>query len=133
MRKKIGRNGHLYDENKDRRGEGPFACHVCGATVTPEGAGTRHRNHCPKCLCSVHVDESPGDRASSCGGVMDAIAIWVRKGEWVIVHRCRKCGKLSTNRSAADDSVIKLLELAVQPIAHAPFPLQYLDRMLLER
>ena len=22
-----------------------------------------HRNRCPNCLCSLHVDEEPGDRA----------------------------------------------------------------------
>lgn len=41
-----------------------FVCKVCGAPVAPEGAGSEHRNHCPKCLSSLHVDKKPGDRAS---------------------------------------------------------------------
>ena len=36
---------------------------------------------------------------------MDPIAVWVRKnGEWAIVHRCRRCGAMSSNRVAADDN-----------------------------
>ena len=40
-----------------------FTCRVCGRLVTPQGAGSGHRNHCPNCLSSLHVDEEPGDRA----------------------------------------------------------------------
>ena len=36
-------------------------------TVVPEGAGSNHRNHCPNCLYSLHVDIEPGDRESECG------------------------------------------------------------------
>ena len=43
-------------------------------------AGSDHRNHCPNCLSSLHVDEEPGDRASDCGGIMEPVAVWVRKG-----------------------------------------------------
>ena len=68
----------------------------------PEGAGSNHRNHCPNCLTSLHVDIEPGDRESDCGGIMEAIGVWVRKGgEWAIIHRCRRCGTLSSNRCAA--------------------------------
>ena len=48
-------------------------------------AGTQHRNHCPACLWSRHVDDRPGDRAmlDDCGSGMEPIAITVRgKGEW---------------------------------------------------
>lgn len=45
-----------------------FTCKNCGRVVVPEGAGSTHRNHCPNCLCSLHVDEEPGDRAPACGG-----------------------------------------------------------------
>ncbi|MEL7603985.1 MAG: GTPase RsgA, partial [Bacillota bacterium] len=43
-----------------------FTCKVCGTLVVPEGAGSQHRNHCPHCLSSMHVDEEPGDRACLC-------------------------------------------------------------------
>lgn len=56
-----------------------FTCKVCGWMVGPNGAGSDHRNHCPNCLHSLHVDEEPGDRASCCGGIMEPIAVWVRK------------------------------------------------------
>ena len=107
-----------------------FTCKVCGRLVTPEGAGTSHRNHCPNCLSSLHVDEEPGDRASKCGGVMEPIAVWVRKnGEWAVVHRCRRCGKLSSNRVAADDNPMKLMSIAMRPVAQPPFPLEKLEEM----
>lgn len=94
----------------------PFTCRVCGRMVVPGGAGSDHRNHCPNCLSSVHMDEKPGDRASDCHGVMEPIAVWVRKnGEWAIIHRCRICGKLSSNRIAADDNPMKLMALAMRP------------------
>ena len=101
-----------------------FTCKVCGALVTPEDAGSRHRNHCPRCLSSFHVDNRPGDRASLCGGTMDPIGVWVRKdGEWALIHRCRACGALSSNRIAADDNPALLMSIAVKPLAEPPFPL----------
>ncbi len=108
----------------DRPSDEPFRCQFCGRTVLPDGAGTRHRNHCPYCLCSKHLDIEPGDRAAECGGTMEPVAVWVRKGgEWAIIHRCRICGALSSNRIAADDNQLKLLSLALRPLAEPPFPL----------
>lgn len=107
-----------------------FTCRVCGATSAPEGAGTGHRNHCPKCLCSVHLDNEPGDRASRCKGIMDPIGVWVKKnGEWAIIHRCRVCGKISTNRIAADDNQTLLMSIAVKPLAEPPFPLSQIGEV----
>ena len=86
-----------------------------------------HRNHCPRCLCSVHLDNEPGDRAANCGGVMEPIAVWVRKGgEWAVIHRCRECGTLSSNRTAADDNPALLISIAAKPLASPAFPLQLL-------
>ena len=56
-----------------------FTCKVCDRLCTPQNAGSDHRNHCPNCLSSLHVDIEPGDRASDCGGIMEPIAVWVRK------------------------------------------------------
>ena len=101
-----------------------FTCAACGALVVPQGAGSEHRNHCPQCLSSVHVDNEPGDRASLCRGVMEPIGIWVRKnGEWAVIHRCRSCGALKSNRVAADDNPALLLSIAAKPLAAPPFPL----------
>lgn len=70
-----------------------FTCKVCGWIVTPEGAGSEHRNHCPNCLSSLHLDVEPGDRAADCGGIMDAVAVWVRK---------TANGRLSTGADGAE-------------------------------
>jgi len=107
-----------------------FVCKVCGRTVVPGGAGSEHRNHCPFCLSSQHLDIVPGDRASDCGGVMEPIAVWVRKnGEWAIIHRCKICGALSSNRIAADDNPMKLMSLAMRPVSCPPFPLEHIEEM----
>ncbi len=108
-----------------------FTCKLCGSLIVPEGAGSQHRNHCPKCLSSVHVDNEPGDRASLCKGIMEPIGVWVRKnGEWAIIHRCRLCGVLSSNRIAADDNPTLLMSIAVKPLAMPPFPLRQLEQGL---
>ncbi len=108
-----------------------FTCQVCGCVVMPDGAGSRHRNHCPKCLSSIHIDIEPGDRASMCKGIMEPISVWVRKGgEWAIIHRCKICGELSSNRIAADDNPLLLMSIAVKALAAAPFPLYKLDEQI---
>lgn len=108
-----------------------FVCKQCGRQVFPSGAGSDHRNHCPNCLTSLHVDIEPGDRASDCGGLMDPIAVWVRKGgEWAIIHRCRRCGALSSNRTAADDNPAKLLSIAARPMGQPPFPIERMAEMM---
>ena len=96
----------------------------------PTGAGSDHRNHCPNCLHSLHVDIEPGDRESDCGGFMEPIAGWVRKnGEWAIIHRCHICGQLSSNRIAAADNSMKLMAIGMKPVALPPFPLEKIEEM----
>ena len=108
-----------------------FTCKFCGRLVTPGEAGTNHRNHCPWCLHSVHLDIEPGDREADCGGLMEPVAVWVRKGgEWAIVHRCRQCGTLSSNRVAADDNPVELLSIAMKPIAAPPFPVERMEELM---
>ncbi len=102
-----------------------FICKVCGKFVPPSVTGSEHRNHCPYCLSSLHMDRIPGDRAADCGGIMEPIAVWVRKnGEWAIIHRCTRCGHLNSNRIAADDNPVKLISIALRPLAQPPFPLE---------
>ena len=117
-------HGKISRKSFSEAPEEPFKCQFCGRTVFPDGAGTRHRNHCPYCLCSKHLDDLPGDRSADCGGTMEPVAVWVREGgEWAIIHRCRVCGALSSNRIAADDNRLKLISLALKPLAEPPFPL----------
>jgi hypothetical protein len=75
-------------------------------------------------LRSVHLDNQPGDRSADCGGLMEPVAISVRRNkEWVIIHRWTICGVLKENRIAGDDNEMALLSLAVRPVAQPPFPL----------
>jgi len=123
------RNGNQPDYRNDPCTES-FTCKVCGRLVVPEGASSDHRNHCPNCLCSLHVDIEPGDRESDCGGVMEPIAAWVRNnGEWALIHRCRRCGDLSSNRIAADDNPMKLMSIAMRPLTNPPFPIERIEEM----
>lgn len=120
--------------NRSRSGLRPnesdgFTCVHCKLQVPGQAWGTKHRNHCPACLCSRHVDETPGDRASPCRGKMIAIAVEVRadqsatSGEWAIIHRCSTCGVIRSNRVAGDDSERSLLALVLRPLAKPAFPL----------
>lgn len=80
-----------------------FTCVECGAVVRPLANGSV-RNHCPHCLHSLHVDVGPGDRGSDCGGVLVPVAVEPdRKGDWALVHRCRRCGAVRRNRAALND------------------------------
>lgn len=107
-----------------------FTCKICGRLVVSAGAGSDHRNHCPNCLASLHVDVEPGDRAADCGGIMEPVGVWVRKGgEWAVIHRCRRCGSLSSNRVAADDNPMKLMSIALKPLTSPPFPLERIQEM----
>ena len=73
------------------------------------------------------MDDRPGDRAATCAGAMEPIAVWVRRGgEWAIIHRCRECGALSSNRIAGDDNEVALMSLAVRALAQPAFPLDRL-------
>ena len=100
-----------------------FTCKVCGRLCTPDNAGSSHRNHCPNCLASLHVDIEPDDREADCGGIMEPVAVWVRRGgEWAIIHRCRRCGALSSNRTAADDNPMKLMSHCAEAPVRAAVP-----------
>jgi RNHCP domain len=96
-----------------RHERNPFKCGRCRTFVGPTVCGGRHRNHCPVCLTSRHVDLSrPGDRASPCRALMPAVGVAYRPdGEQLVVHRCNGCGIERQNRIAADDHPTALLRL----------------------
>lgn len=106
-----------------REDDGEFRCRSCKGLIGPPPSGTRQRNHCPRCLASLHLDERPGDRAAQCGSLMEPIAIWVRSDEWVLLHRCKGCGVIHANRIAPDDNETLLLSLAARPLGRPAFPL----------
>ncbi|HUX21461.1 MAG TPA: RNHCP domain-containing protein [Spirochaetia bacterium] len=105
-----------------------FICAHCGATVSPPEAGSEQRNHCPRCLWSLHVDLRTGDRHSACKGQMEPVGVWTKeKGEWALIHRCITCGFLRANRIACDDDELRLFALAARPLTRLPFPFRIID------
>ena len=105
-----------------------FVCAHCGATISPPESGSEQRNHCPRCLWSLHVDLRIGDRHSACRGLMEPVGIWTKEnGEWAVIHRCVSCGFLRANRIAADDDELRLFALAARPLTRLPFPYRVFD------
>lgn len=107
------------ERSKPRHRQSPdevFKCKHCRRLVCPPSSGGRHRNHCPYCLYSRHVDDRrPGDRMSDCGSRMEPIGHFQRpNGEYVLVHRCLGCSFERFNRIAADDDFDLVLSLPVQ-------------------
>ena len=113
------------------RDQRTFRCRNCRLDVSTDAPGTRHRNHCPTCLWSRHLDRhTPGDRAADCGASMEPVAVCARAdGEWALIHRCSGCHALRLNRIAGDDNPLMLMHLAVRPLAQPPFPLDVLGRL----
>ena len=76
-----------------------FICQNCGREVMP--LIKTSRNHCPFCLCSIHIDINPGDRANTCRGLMVPVsALPDPKKGYIIVHKCTKCGEIHRNKAA---------------------------------
>ena len=125
------RNGRFKDRKKlnkisrrlimqDRSSS--FRCIHCKADVPTNAVGTAHRNHCPLCLWSRHVDESIGDRKSDCLASMKPIGLTVKNtgGELMVVHKCLKCHKISKNRIVADDNTYILFSLFKESLEISP-------------
>lgn len=104
-----------------------FRCSHCRALVTVnEQTGKAHRNHCPFCLWSKHVDdEKAGDRKSTCGAGMTPIGLTFKReapkkygpdkpGELMLIHECKQCGQLRINRLSADDNTEVILQVFEQ-------------------
>ena len=91
-------------EKRFQKNDSGFTCINCGTTVLPLGSSSR--NHCPKCLCSLHVDINPGDRANECRGILRPIAAEpdAKKG-YILIQKCDKCGEIRRNRAAHDAKV----------------------------
>ena len=85
-----------------------FTCEHCGHIVM----GTGYTNHCLVCLWSKHVDINPGDRQSECLGMMEPVSIEQKRGEFVIIHRCQKCGHEKRNKTAPDDNMDKIIHIS---------------------
>ena len=90
-----------------------FICENCNKEVNP--LNYTSRDHCPYCLCSMHVDINPGDRLEICHGVLKPIGVEKFKDTYKIIYKCSKCNKIRKNIMAADDDMDKIIELSVMP------------------
>lgn len=85
-----------------------FNCAHCGAVVHGNG----YTNHCPKCLWSRHVDNNPGDRAATCGGMMRPISVAPDGTRFIITHKCEICGKEKRQRTTDEDDINTIIEIS---------------------
>ena len=127
----MSRSARNHHHARRRGGPDSFRCRRCRLDVPLAAPGTQHRNHCPNCLWSRHVDDDvPGDRAADCDGSMEPIGVSARDdGEWALVHRCTTCATVHVNRIAGDDNQLMLMRIAVRPLARPPFPLEWLAQV----
>lgn len=95
---------------------GGFRCSHCKRWVgINDYIGTANRNHCNLCLWSKHVDETKGDRRSTCESGMKPIGLtfkqegFGKQGEIMLIHACAGCNKISINRVARDDGNDEIL------------------------
>ena len=92
------------EEKRFKKNDSGFVCKSCGKTV--EALCYTSRNHCPFCLCSLHVDVNPGDRANGCGGILRPIqTLPDPKRGFIIIHRCERCGATVRCRAAHEAKV----------------------------
>lgn len=92
-----------------------FTCAACGTKVAPIANGTI-RDHCPVCLCSLHVDNKPGDRANLCHGILRPFgADYHGKKGHIVLYRCDVCGQEKRNKLAPDDDFNVFISIQNQP------------------
>lgn len=85
-----------------------FICARCGYSVTGDG----YTNHCPRCLYSRHLDIHPGDRAATCGGLMEPVFLESTKSVRKLTHRCLACGYEKKNKVNEEDNFEALIAVA---------------------
>lgn len=85
-----------------------FVCQVCGYKVSGDG----YTNHCSECLWSKHVDIEPGDRKSDCGGLMEPVSIEKKGREYIILHKCKKCGLEKRNKAQKNDNFHMIIQVS---------------------
>ena len=87
-----------------------FQCHHCNAIV-PKG-GKMIRDHCCFCLRGLHLDIVPGDRASTCKGVLEPTHFEYH-GDTIWIHYiCSRCQKNWRVRAHPDDNIPKSLSIS---------------------
>ncbi len=93
-----------------KKNDSGFVCANCGAEVPP--LGYTSRDHCNKCLHSLHVDIIPGDRENECKGTLVPVqSLPDAKKGFIIIYKCAKCGDTVRNMAARDDDTELLIKL----------------------
>lgn len=87
-----------------------FTCEKCGFFVKGNG----YTNHCPECLWSKHVDIFPGDRKAKCLVLMEPITVSLKNKEYVITHKCLKCGYQKLNKVSKLDNFDLLVQISAE-------------------
>lgn len=90
-----------------KRNKEDFFCENCKTFVEGDG----YTNHCHNCLYSKHVDINPGDRASTCGGLMKPIETGKKGSDYFIIHQCLNCGFKKKNKLQKEDSFEVFLKI----------------------
>ncbi len=94
-----------------------FVCRNCGALVPPLLSSSR--DHCTKCLYSLHVDILPGDRANSCRGLLVPIGIDKNSKKGIVInYRCDTCGEYHNCKSAPDDNPEQIIRVSSNPVTY---------------
>ena len=97
-----------------------FICANCGKEIKP--LGYTSRDHCTSCLCSIHVDVMPGDRANTCLGLLVPVNVEINsKKGYVINYKCNKCNELHNNKAAEDDKFSTILSIMKGTYNHKNF------------
>ena len=52
-----------------------------------------------------------------------------KNGELAVIHRCKRCGHLSSNHIAPDDNPVKLISIAMKPVSCPPFPIEHIKEL----
>jgi len=98
------------ETKKFKKNDNGFVCVCCGNKVKP--LGYTSRDHCPKCLASIHIDINPGDRENDCKGLLVPVSITrSNKKGFVINYECEKCGQKHNNKAAEDDDLETILSV----------------------
>ena len=85
-----------------------FVCEKCEKLVKGDG----FTDHCPECLWSKHVDINPGDRLSTCKGMMEPKGVKKEGEKYFIYYKCQDCGFEHRVKNAEKDDFEKIIEIS---------------------
>lgn len=102
----------MEDIKRFKENDESFICRHCKRFV--DKLNYTSRDHCPYCLYSIHIDNNPGDRLSTCLGDLVPVGVEkTKKGKYKIIYKCNKCGMIKKNIEANDDSSSEIIKISV--------------------